>query len=130
MLNDLPVGQLEWYRKRHYIADALEYTGGGTTLDDVEDRLAQGYAAFFWGDACAMVVELFERPSGDYAHIWLAGGDLDELLELEQDVASWARSLGCKFLTISGRKGWARALNDRYKVVGEQTLLKRDLADE
>ena len=130
LLDEIPAAKLVWYQMRHHIAEALPYTGGGATLDDVEDRLDRGHAQLFCGPNCALVAEIYEHPSGARAHIWLAGGDLDELLEVEQYVAEWAKSLGCQSMTISGRKGWERVLRDRYEVVGAQVLLKRDLTDE
>jgi hypothetical protein len=43
--------------------------------------------------------------------VWLAGGDLDELLHVGRPyVERWAKAAGCTQNHIIGRPGWARVL--------------------
>ena len=96
-------------KNRKYIADALEYSGGTHSIDDV-------YLACAVGEAQLHPLE-----------IWLAGGDLDELVEAEKSIAVWAKDQGCDAMEINGRKGWQRQLKD---YTATSVVLTKDLRDE
>jgi hypothetical protein len=69
-------------------------------------------AAFFPLEKSAIVVEIVDYPQRISCRIWLAGGDMDELMEAEKNICVWARELGCSSMEIIGRKGWERQLSD------------------
>jgi hypothetical protein len=46
-------------------------------------------------------------------HLFLAGGDLDELKGMVPMWQSWARFNNCSKVTLAGRRGWERALKDQ-----------------
>jgi hypothetical protein len=46
-------------------------------------------------------------------HIFLAGGDLDELRGMVPMFCSWARFNKCSKVTLCGRRGWERALKQQ-----------------
>lgn len=68
-----------------------------------------------------MVTEIIAAPR--VIHIWLAGGDLRELIGFTPGVAAFGRSMGCVAATLEGRKGWARALQ-QHGFKGEGLLRK------
>ena len=54
--------------------------------------------------------EVVEYARKKVLHIFLAGGDMEELVDMIDSAEAWGRTLGCTALTMSGRKGWERAL--------------------
>ena len=117
----------QWARCSKYIEDALEYAGGSHTLQDVMLAVAEGKAQFFPLDKSAIVTEIVDYPQKAMCRIWLAGGDLDELLEAEAAIAAWAKTLGCSGMEIIGRRGWSRKL-ESYRE--SAVVLMKDFSDE
>ena len=116
-----------WERCKHYIHDALEYAGGSHTIQDVAVAIAEGKAQFFPLSRSAIVTEIVDYPQKAMCRIWLAGGDLEELLEAEVALSAWAKTQGCDGMEIIGRRGWSRKLeNYRQSAV----VLMRDFKDE
>lgn len=95
------------------LAPALERALSTHSLDDVRAMIEGGHARLFTGRKSALVALVEEHPTHDALCLWLAGGDLNELVkELKPQAEAWGRSLGCKKSTIVGRKGWVKALAD------------------
>lgn len=66
----------------------------------------------FWDHprGCA-VTEVLDWPNDErWVHVFLAAGDMDALLDLEGPVEYFARQIGAKRLTFTGRKGFRRVL--------------------
>jgi hypothetical protein len=122
----LPTSSLadEFERCADYIVAALEYAGHSHTLQDVWQAIANKQAAFFPLEKSAIVVEIVDYPQRATCRIWLAGGDMEELIEAEKDICIWARERGCDSMEIIGRKGWERQLRD-YKPTA--TVLVKDI---
>jgi hypothetical protein len=114
----------EFERCADYIVSALEYAGHSHTLQDVWQAITNKQAAFFPLEKSAIVVEIVDYPQRATCRIWLAGGDMEELIEAEKNICDWARGLGCDSMEIIGRKGWERQLRD-YKPTA--TVLVKDL---
>jgi hypothetical protein len=74
---------------------------------------------FFWpGQECVMLTEFRITPTGiKEHHVWLAGGKLQEIIELTPKTEEWGRQNGCHCQTGTGRRGWFRVL-EGYKDVG------------
>ena len=107
----------EWKRLRHHILAALEHAGDTHTEHDILDLLRNDQAQFWPAENSAMVTEIVGYPNGSHCRIWLAGGEYDELRELERDkLIPWARQQGCRRIELVGRKGWARRLKDYDEV--------------
>jgi len=114
----------EYERLMHHVEAALEYAGNSHTALDVLDAIRSGKAQFFPYENSVIVTEIVDYPQKTSCRIWLAGGDMDELMEAEKEVAEWARGLGCSSMEIIGRKGWERQLNE-YQATA--TLLMKEL---
>lgn len=95
----------EWDRCRAWLVPAL----GRDTEAAIVWELMSGRAQLWRGDRSALVTQLVagEPP---YILLWLAGGDLQEILAMDRGVTAWARAQGAREARINGRKGWARAL--------------------
>lgn len=102
----------EWKRCKPYIIAALEYANHSHGIDDVYRAVSIGNAQFHPLENSAIVTEIVDYPKKSVCRIWLAGGDLDELIQAEKHIAVWAKSIGCHGLEIVGRKGWERKLTD------------------
>lgn len=101
-------------RSRRWLAAALEYAGETHRFRDLLVGVGHGLYQYWPGDISAVLTELVTYPTGRVeCNIFLAGGDLDELVEeMLPEIEAWARRKGCTGITVSGRKGWARVLKD------------------
>ncbi len=114
----------EWERCRAWLIPAL--APEDASEQELVAEVAAGRVRLWRGDACALATELVGEPDGLCLHIWLAGGDLQEILALRPGLEAHARGEGCRFVTINGRPGWSRVLRDfGYALTGGE--LKRVL---
>jgi len=107
----------EWSRARGFLLPAMT----DDPEHEVAGRILNGTAQLWLGEQCAMVTEVIHEPRT--LHVWLAGGDLKEIVSLTPGIAAWGRMMGCTEATINGRKGWARVLK-AYGFEGEGVLRK------
>jgi hypothetical protein len=103
----------EWARCAPWIEAALERDG----THDLEDVLAMVLAdeAQFWpGESSAVVTEVLTLPKVKALHVWLAGGEMEELLgKMLPAIEDFARRAGCDRFSVAGREGWERALRSK-----------------
>ena len=57
-----------------------------------------------------IVTEIVIYPRKKVLNIFLAGGELDQILDMDHDVKNWAKEHGCTAATMSGRIGWKKPL--------------------
>ncbi len=108
-----------WARSRAWILPALR-PSCASEAELVAD-LASGRAQLWVGERSAMVTQCVAETRGLCLHVWLAGGDLRNILELKPGVEAWARARGCTHVTIDGRPGWARVLRQYgYALRGDE----------
>lgn len=112
-----------WERCSEYIQKALDHGGNTHGLDDVKSAVLDGRATFWPGRSCALITEVITYPRLRALNIWLAGGDLGELLTYAGAIRNFATQLGCDRLQITGRAGWQRVLG--AKAAG--TIITEDL---
>jgi hypothetical protein len=96
--------------RREMIEAALSYTPGTHTFDQLVAMVQAGHLTLWPLPHSFMLTEIHQYPSARHYHIFLAGGDLDELVSMHTDVIEVAKALQCDKLTLTGRAGWARAL--------------------
>lgn len=94
----------QFERCRGWLESALEPEN---TIEEVAADLAANRAMLWPGERCALITRITFDPDKTL-HVWLGGGDLDELLAMRTGVEAVGRLMGCRFATIAGRKGWAR----------------------
>ena len=70
-----------------------------------------------------IVTEVLQYPKKVF-HVFLGGGDMDQLTDMHSSVIAFAKQLGCKELTMSGRVGWSRALKKHGWEHAHTTLYK------
>lgn len=99
----------EWSRCRGWIAAALEHDGGFYSLPDIERLIAEGHAHFWAGERSAAITQFWWMPRCKVLNMWLAGGDMSELIEkLFPSAQYWAIQQDCSKIMLAGRPGWAR----------------------
>ena len=93
------------------IEKALEAGGGTHTVGDVVRQILAGDAQLWEDEDALIVTEINVYPRKALVHFWLATGELDAVVRLSHRVLEWATdTMGCDGATLSGRKGWVKAL--------------------
>jgi hypothetical protein len=101
----------DWLRCGAYLDAALEHAGRTHALADVAAMIDRGEAQIWPGRRAALVTIVEDDPQERRLLLWLAGGELDELVgDLRPRAEAWARAQGCRRALIIGRRGWERAL--------------------
>lgn len=100
---------------RHSLPDlfdkALAYAGHTHTRADVWEGIKAGRFQYWPGDKSCIVTEIIEFPRTRKLHIFLAAGDLDEILDvLLPQMKEFAREHGCSSITNISRKGFLKRL--------------------
>lgn len=107
---------------RPWIEAALAYSGGTHTFDDIAAGVLSGrFRLWVRPNGCA-VTEFVNFPRKRVLNVFLAGGEMQAIKDLEQPAAEYARANGCQSMTISGRVGWQRALPHWQQVHQTQEL--------
>lgn len=96
---------------RHHIEAALEYSGGTHVYEDVERAILEGRMQIWPGKRSIAVTEIVVYPHKRVLHCFLAGGDMDEIVDMIDSASKWGRTQGCTGLTLAGRRGWERVLS-------------------
>jgi len=105
------VTEADWIRLGPVLDAALAHAGRTHSLADVRALVAAGEAQAWAGERACMVTLVEDDPGERRLLIWLAGGDLEELVRrLRPAAEDWARTQGCRRVLIIGRPGWERAL--------------------
>lgn len=93
-----------------HVERALKYQDSHELID-VARAIASEQAQLWRGRKSEIVTEIRQYPKAKVCRIWLAGGDMNELVnEMLPDVEAWAKARGCGRVEICGRKGWKRVL--------------------
>ena len=97
-------------RCRPWIEDALEYCNGTHSYEDVVQSISEGRMQLWPAPSGCMVTEIVIYPRKKVLNIFLAGGELDQLLDMNSDMNAWAKQQGCTGGTLTGRVGWKKVL--------------------
>lgn len=103
----------EMERCREWIEAALEYGGGTHDFDDVVESVKSGFMQFWPADDACAVTEIITYPKKKVLHIFLAGGNMDTIVAMNESAEYFAKLNGCSGMSIAGRKGWKRVLTTK-----------------
>lgn len=95
---------------RPVIERALVHARHTHTFDDIVGMILQNRVIFFPYDDCFLVMEKVVYPRFSTFHCFLAGGDMEAVMSRQAEMAEIGAKLDCKYLSIAGRKGWLRQL--------------------
>ena len=102
---------LENYRK--WIESALDYSGGTHNFDDVVQGIVSGRMQLWPAEKGCAVTEIVVYPRKKVLHVFLAAGEMDQLIDMIDAAAAWGIQNGCESMTMSGRHGWLRVLDKK-----------------
>ena len=95
---------------RDHIQAALDHGGNTHTFEDVRDMILAGRLQIWPGPRGCAVTEIIEYPRKKVLHCFLAGGEMDQIIDMIDSAIEWGKTQGCEGLTLSGRMGWQRVL--------------------
>lgn len=97
---------------RDMLESALAFSGGTHKFDDLAWLVQQGEMQFWPAQRSCAVTQIVSYPQMRTLHVFLAAGDLMEIKDMDETFLDFARKLECRHITLTGRKGWTRALAD------------------
>ena len=103
-----PISELD--RCRPWIEAALRRSGSLNTWDEVVTNLQSGMMQLWAYPEGCIITEIVVYPNTKALHVFLAGGKLDEILQMTENVKEWAKLQGCSFASFDGRFGWQKPL--------------------
>jgi hypothetical protein len=113
---ELPPIVQELLRCRDWIDGALQYSGGTHQFEDVFQGVISGKMQLWPAAKACAITEIIVYPNKKVLHVFLAGGDMEQIVDMQKSAEEWGRTQGCAAMTIAGRKGWARVLAEHgYK---------------
>lgn len=104
-------------KSRKHLSDALKRAGDTHSVDDVIEMIENGDARLYKRKKSTVVTQEFDLPAARQLHFWLAGGDLDDLIQAEREIVEDAKERGINKVTIIGRPGWQKKL-DGFRQAG------------
>lgn len=122
---DLALARSGFERCWPMLERALDEHPGRYRKQDVWQLIETGQSLIWPLKRSAVITSIRVYPTGlKEMWGWLAAGDLDELKQFEPILSDTAKKMGCAAFVLSGRAGWARALNGFSK---RGTILIKDL---
>jgi hypothetical protein len=115
----------ELLRCRKWIEDALEYSGGTHTFEDVVRSVVEGRMQLWPALRGCAVTEIVVYPRKNVLHVFLAGGEMDQIVDMIDSAVDWSKGQGCSSMTIAGRNGWQRVLG-KYGYKPVMTVLEKE----
>jgi len=103
-----PVSELE--RCRPWIEDAIKRSGNLNTWAEVCAGIRSGKMQLWPTERGCIITEIVVYHDTNALHVFLAGGELDEILQMTENVKEWAKLQGCSFASFDGRFGWQKPL--------------------
>ena len=93
-----------------HIEKAMKSANNSHTFDDILRDVLNNRVHFYdLGDCCVlMLVENY--PQHSVYHCFIACGAMQAIVDAEPMIRANAKELGCKYMTITGRTGWPKAL--------------------
>lgn len=89
---------------------AMEYSGGTHDFDDLTLMVLKGDLRVWTTENSIALTEVVEFPRQKHYHVFAAGGSLDDIAGTMPLIEQAARDAGCCAITLSGRRGWVKAL--------------------
>ena len=110
-----------WALRMEQIEAALKRGHDPVSIHDVTEQLEEGEAQVWFAENSTAVTKVFDRGDKRICEIWLAGGELEELIELKD---TWIEPFDR--MVVIGRRGWKPFLTD-YEPI--QTVFMKELSN-
>lgn len=105
------LGRLKYCR--NWIESALEYSGGTHDYMNIVDGVLSGHMQLWMGESGCAVTEIMVYPKRKILHVFLAAGDMEQILDFEESAIEFGKMNGCDGMSIAGRPGWQKILGKR-----------------
>lgn len=103
---------IENYRRA--IEEALVYTGGSHTYEDVVRLVEEGQMQYWPSAHSVVITEIIDYPQERILNFFLVGGgSLAEIEMMHEPLIEWGRTQGCTKAVMTGRPGWGRTFLTR-----------------
>ena len=102
----------ELLRCEKWIQDALDVGGNTHDFRHIVDSVISGHMQLWAGEKGCAVTEIVVYPNKKVLHVFLAGGEMQQITDMEEDAVKWAKAQGCSGMTLAGRFGWKKVLKD------------------
>ena len=110
-----PLWVVYFQKVEKILQPALEYDNT-YNMQDVADCIDSGTMQIWTSDNSAVVTQVQIFPRMRVLHIFLAAGDLVDLETLTPRIQRFAEDMGCKKITLTGRKGWSRTFVSKFNM--------------
>ena len=100
-------------RCRSWIEAAIENGGDTHNFKDIVDGIISGTMQFWPSANAAAITEIVKYPNKRVLHIFLAGGKMEEKVNMNEDAIKFAKLNKCDAITIAGRRGWVKVLKEK-----------------
>tara|TARA_R110002096_G_scaffold54752_2_gene141131 strand:+ start:974 stop:1390 length:417 start_codon:yes stop_codon:yes gene_type:complete len=107
------------------LLEALAYSGGSHSFQDIVDNVSKEVMQFWPMDKSCLVTEIITYPKFKTLHIFLAAGDLTEIKSIDSTLEVLCQEIDAKYISLSGRRGWVKALADIGYEMSHVTLAKK-----
>ena len=91
---------------RGFIEDALGHADHSHSFDHICERVIRGDLLMYPLPHAVLLCEISEAPNFKTFHVYLGGGDLEEMLDAQSMIEADAKLFGCKYVSMTGRLGW------------------------
>lgn len=98
---------------RNWIESALAYSGDTHDFMHIVDGVISGNMQLWMSDSGCAVTEITVYPKKKVLHVFLAAGDMEQILDFEESAREFGKRNGCTEMTIAGRPGWTKILGKR-----------------
>ncbi len=107
----------ELIKARDWIESALIKGGNTHNFKDIVDGVISGHMQLWMGANGCAVTEIVVYPNKKVLHVFLAGGDkghgIKQITDMHDDAVTWGKAQGCTGMSVAGRKGWKKVLEDK-----------------
>ena len=93
-------------KHRRHIEQALAHANNSHTFDSVCERVLSGDLLLYSLDNSILLCEISTYPNFKTFHVYLGGGDLQEMLDAQEMIEADAILFDCKYVSMTGRLGW------------------------
>jgi len=104
--------QQEMLRCKKWLEAALDVGGNTHSFIDVAEKVISGHLQLWPAEKGCVVTEIIVYPNKKVLHFFLAGGELEQITDMQDDIIEWAKAQGCQEMSLSGRLGWKKALKN------------------
>jgi hypothetical protein len=112
---ELPLWAVLFQKVEKILERALKYDDT-YNIEDVADCISNGTMQLWPTDKSAIVTQLQVFPRMKVLHVYLAGGNLQDLEMLAPHIQKFAEDMGCRKITLTGRRGWSRTFVTKFNM--------------